>query len=68
MSLAWDVAGGHGLLGGAEDILVALAVSEGGRNVEEGGGDGGDDQSLLTAVRTRKIVNPGLGAVRQERI
>ena len=67
MSLTWDRVSGHGLLVGAEDCLVALAIRS--PSAAGDGGGGKDDIGgcwSLEAVRTQKIINPGLGIVRQE--
>jgi hypothetical protein len=70
MSLTWDAVNGHGLLGGAEDCLVALALTR--PPPDHGAGDGatatkdeGGGGWSLQAVRTRTVTNPGLGIVRQ---
>jgi hypothetical protein len=81
MSLAWDQALGKGLLVGAEDVCITLALRPPSSPAAEStsttaalptanslpaNGDSLAAVWSLEAVKVRKVTNPGLGIVRQE--
>ena len=82
MSLAWDQSLGKGLLVGAEDVCITLALRPPSPAAESKSTNAvlptanslpANGESLaavwsLEAVKVRKVTNPGLGIVRQEAV